>query len=513
MREFVRLSGITKSFGTLLANSAVDLVLRSGEIHALLGENGAGKSTLVKILYGLLAPDSGEIRIGGEAVTLASPREARARGIGMVFQHFSLFEDFTAIDNIAIPLEGATANRALREQVRAKAAHFGLAIDLDRPVHTLSAGERQRIEILRALMQDPKLLILDEPTSVLTPSESEALFRTLDILAAEGAGILFISHKLEEVRRLCTVATVLRAGRVVAEADPREVSARELAALMVGEGIGELRAAPAHDFGEAILACEKLAVDPDTVHGIRLSGVNLTVRAGEIVAIAGVAGNGQSELYAAISGEGGRVTGGSIRIAGKDMTRADINDRRRAGAAFVPEARLGQATLPQASLSENIVLSWHATEDIGGGTFGGMFLNRARLNGIAFAIIRKFDVRTPSPDPAAAQLSGGNLQKYIVGREVMRKPGLIVIDQPSWGVDARAATHIRQTLIDLAAEGAAVLVITQDLDEALTLADFIVVMREGELSAALPVREVTRDEIGMLMTHRETAHPAVELPA
>lgn len=501
MGELVKLSGITKYFGALLANASVDLTLRAGEIHALLGENGAGKSTLVKVLYGLLAPDSGEIRVGGEVVSFASPRDARARGIGMVFQHFSLFDDFTALENIAIPLDGAVADKGLREKVRAKAEHFGLGIDLDRPVYTMSAGERQRIEILRALMQDPKLLILDEPTSVLTPSESESLFKTLDKLAAEGAGILFISHKLEEVRRLCTAATVLRAGRVVAEADPRRVSARDLASLMVGEGVADLRAASAHAFGDPVLVCDRIDVEPESIHGIRLSKASLTVRAGEIVAIAGVAGNGQSELYAAISGEGGVLTGGTVTIAGKDVTRADINARRKAGAAFVPEARLGQATLPLGTLSENIVLSWHATEPL-----GGLFIDRDRLNSISGGIIKRFDVRTPAPDPAAMQLSGGNLQKYVVGREVTRAPKLIVIDQPSWGVDARAATHIRQTLIDLAAAGAAILVITQDLDEALTLADFIVVMREGELSAARPVREVTRDQIGMLMTHREAAH-------
>lgn len=501
MGELVKLSGITKYFGALLANSFVDLTLRAGEIHALLGENGAGKSTLVKVLYGLLSPDSGEIRVEGEVVSFASPRDARARGIGMVFQHFSLFDDFTALENIAIPLDGAVADKGLREKVRAKAEHFGLAIDLDRPVYTMSAGERQRIEILRALMQDPKLLILDEPTSVLTPAESESLFRTLDKLAAEGAGILFISHKLEEVRRLCTAATVLRAGRVVAEADPRQVSARDLASLMVGEGVADLRAASAHAFGDPVLVCDRLDVEPESIHGVRLASASLTVRAGEIVAIAGVAGNGQSELYAAISGEGGMLTGGTVTIAGKDVTRADINARRKAGAAFVPEARLGQATLPLGTLSENIVLSWHATESL-----GGLFIDRDRLSSISGGIIKRFDVRTPAPDPAAVHLSGGNLQKYVVGREVTRAPKLIVIDQPSWGVDARAATHIRQTLIDLAAAGAAILVITQDLDEALTLADFIVVMREGELSAARPVREVTRDQVGMMMTHRDAPH-------
>lgn len=497
----VSLSGITKRFGALCANDSVDLEVGRGEIHALLGENGAGKSTLVKILYGLLEPDAGEIRIEGKPVNLPNPQAARAHGIGMVFQHFSLFEDFTALENIAIPLEGAVAGRLLREAVSERAARFGLAIDLDRPVHTLSAGERQRIEILRALMQEPKLLILDEPTSVLTPSEAESLFKALDVLKSEGAGILFISHKLEEVRRLCSRATILRAGKRVASADPRITSARELATLMVGEGVADIRAASGHARGEAMLTCKTLSVRPDTIHGVTLKEISLDVKAGEIVGIAGVAGNGQSEFFAAISGEGGVVTQGAIRIGRIDATRADINARRRAGAAYVPEARLGQATLPTGRLSDNIVLSWHATEDI-----GGMFLNSERLLATSRDIMRKFDVRAPLPDPEARQLSGGNLQKYVVGREVLRKPGLLVVDQPTWGVDARAAAHIRQTLIDLAADGVAILVITQDLDEAFELADRIGVMNEGRLSTPLPIGETSREAVGLLMTHSDAHH-------
>ncbi|MCZ8374471.1 MAG: ABC transporter ATP-binding protein [Beijerinckiaceae bacterium] len=497
--ERIRLSGITKAFGALKANDHVDLTLHAGEIHALLGENGAGKSTLMKILYGLLRPDSGEIRINGQRVSLPSPQAARAQGIGMVFQHFSLFEDFTALENIAIPLEGRIADAALRAQVEAKARHFGLAIDLDRPVHTLSAGERQRIEILRALMQEPQVLILDEPTSVLTPDEAEALFATLDTLAEEGAGILFISHKLEEVRRLCSRATILRGGKVVAETDPRAVSAAELAALMVGEGVLDLRPAAAHALGEPLLHLDGLSVAPEGVHGVALQDIHLTVQAGEVVAIAGVAGNGQSELYAAISGEGGRVTAGRVTMAGQDVTRRDINARRALGAAFVPEARLGQATLPQGPLSENVILSWHATESL-----GRWLLDKVRIGEVARTVISRFDVRTPSADPQAAQLSGGNLQKYVVGREIERQPRLMVVDQPSWGVDARAATHIRQTLLDLAAKGAAVLVISQDLDEVMVMADRIAVMHGGNLSAARPVSALSRAEIGLLMTQGES---------
>ena len=417
----------------------------------------------------------------------------------MVFQHFSLFEEFSAIENIAIPLAGRIADRPLREEVREKAARFGLAIALDRPVHTLSAGERQRIEILRALMLNPRVLVLDEPTSVLTPAESESLFRTVDALAAEGAAILFISHKLEEVRRLCQTATILRGGRKVGTADPRAVSARELAALMVGEGVADIRPA-SHAPGAVALEVSGLCVTPDAVHGMPLAEISLTLKAGEVFCIAGVAGNGQSELYAALSGEGGEVTAGTIRVGGADLARADISTRRRAGMGFVPEARLGQATLPNGTLSENIALSWHATEPI-----GGTFLNGAALRTAAARVIQRFDVRIPSADPLARQLSGGNLQKYVVGREIERNPKILVIDQPSWGVDARAAQHIRQSLIDLAAKGMAILVISQDLDEVFELADRVAVMNGGRLSAAFPARETSREAIGLLMTHHAHA--------
>jgi ABC-type uncharacterized transport system ATPase subunit len=493
----IALSGITKRFGSLVANDAIDLELRAGEIHALLGENGAGKSTLMKILYGLLQPDEGVIRRNGQTIRLHSPQDARAAGIGMVFQHFSLFEEFSALENIAIPLEGRVADPLLRLEVEDVALRYGLLVELDRPVHTLSAGERQRIEILRVLMQNPKVIILDEPTSVLTPQEAEGLFTTLMKLAANGTGILFISHKLDEVRSLCGSATILRGGRKIATADPRATSAAELAALMVGENVAGLVHRPAREEGEVLLNLRALSVRPAGVHGTALRSVDLAVRAGEIVCIAGVAGNGQSELYAAISGEEGTVEAGTIEIAGQDVNRFDINRRRQAGAAFVPEARLGQATLPARSLSDNVILSWHATENL-----GGHFLNTDKLMRFAQEIIRRFDVRVPRPSAEARMLSGGNLQKFIVGREIARNPRLIIIDQPSWGVDAKAAALIRQTLLDLAGQGVAILVITQDLDEAFELGDRIAVMRAGQLSQSLRPAETDRTSIGLMMTGR-----------
>lgn len=493
----LRCTGLTKRFGSLVANDSIDLSVRAGEIHALLGENGAGKSTLVKCLYGLLSPDSGSIEIRGRTVDLTDPEFARSLGIGMVFQHFSLFEEMTVLENIALGTAGARANTALAARVAEVSRTYGLEIDVKRPVWTLSAGERQRIEICRCLLQDPKLIILDEPTSVLTPQEAESLFASLEKLAQRGAGILFISHKLEEVRRICTAATILRGGKLVGTANPRVETARSLAALMVGEGVSDIRPSTRQEPGPAMLEMQGLTVMPDVVHGMPLIDINLNVHSGEIVAIAGVAGNGQSEFFSVLSGEGGVVRRGQITIAGRIVTASTIGERRKLGAAYVPEARLGHATLPQRALSDNLVLSWHDTEDV-----GGLTLKLRRLKDAVSAIIHRFDVRGPGTDPRAAQLSGGNLQKYIVGREIERKPKLLIIDQPTWGVDARAAALIRQTLVDIAASGTAVLVITQDLDEAFEISDRIAVLTAGRLHPPVATGETSRAAIGLLMTAR-----------
>jgi simple sugar transport system ATP-binding protein len=491
----IRCTGLTKRFGSLVANDSVSLTVEQGEIHALLGENGAGKSTLVKTLYGILKPDAGTIEWQGRPVELPNPEAARKLGIGMVFQHFSLFDELTVLENIALGTPGARADEELAARVDRVARTYGLALEPHRPVWTLSAGERQRIEIARCLLQEPKLIVLDEPTSVLTPQESETLFASLETLRAQGAGILFISHKLEEVRQICSMATILRGGKLIAHADPRKETARSLASLMVGEGVNEVKTRHRESAGPVCLAVSGLSVKPEISHGIPLKAIDLEVRAGEVVAVAGVAGNGQSELFAALSGEGGEVKAGTVRLRDRDVTRTDIGERRRLGAAFVPEGRLGHATLPQRSLSENIALSWHETEDV-----GGFFLSADKLKAAAAAVIKQFDVRGPSSDPRAAQLSGGNLQKYIVGREIARNPKLIIVDQPTWGVDARAAALIRQTLVDLARAGAAVLIITQDLDEAFEMSDRISVICGGTMHPPVATATTDREAIGLRMT-------------
>jgi simple sugar transport system ATP-binding protein len=497
----VELKGISKRYGDLLANDGIDLAIEPGEIHALLGENGAGKSTLVKTLYGVIEPSAGEIRWEGRPVSIASPVEARALGLGMVFQHFSLFDELTVAENIAVALSDEWSLSTVRSRLSEISRTYGLALDADRAVWTLSAGERQRIEIVRCLLQNPRLLILDEPTSVLTPQEAEHLFTTLDRLSAEGCSILYISHKLEEVRRLCRRATILRGGRVVATIDPRASSAREIAALMVGNEVGEVRTdAPHHIQGE-MLKVSHLSMLPAGLHGQTLQDINLVARAGEVVGIAGVAGNGQSELFAALSGERLSDRADAIVIAGKASGTLGIDARRRLGAAFVPEERLGHAAAPSHRLSENTLISHAATEV---SRSGFILMNAAKR--LARSIVQSFDVRTPEGDPQARKLSGGNLQKFVIGREIIRKPKLIIVDQPTWGVDAGAARLIRQALVDLARNGGAVVVVSQDLDELFEVADRMAVIHQGQLSPLKPIGEWTREAIGLEMLGVARAH-------
>ncbi|SCY81373.1 ABC transporter ATP-binding protein [Microvirga guangxiensis] len=489
----VELIRISKRYGDLLANDGIDLSIEPGEIHALLGENGAGKSTLVKILYGVIEPSAGEIRWEGRPVSIGSPVEARTLGLGMVFQHFSLFEEMTVAENIAVALSGEWSLANVRNRLSEISRTYGLALDADRAVWTLSAGERQRIEIVRCLLQNPRLLILDEPTSVLTPQEAEHLFVTLDKLSAEGCSILYISHKLEEVRRLCRRATILRAGRVVATIDPRASTAREIAALMVGNEVGDIRTDAPHTPQGEVLRVRNLDMPPVGLHGQALKDINLVVRAGEVVGIAGVAGNGQSELFAALSGERLAERNDAITIAGKPSGGMGIEARRRLSAAFVPEERLGHAAAPTHRLSENTLIS-HASTEV---RSGFILLNAAKR--LARTIIKSFDVRTPEGDPQARKLSGGNLQKFVIGREIIRKPKLLIVDQPTWGVDAGAARLIRQSLVDLARDGSAVLVVSQDLDELFEVADQMAVIHQGMLSPQKPIGEWTKEAIGLEM--------------
>jgi len=486
--------GITKLYGTFVANDHIDLDLHPAQIHALLGENGAGKSTFVKIAYGLIQPNAGELRWLGRKTVLAGPAQARALGIGMVFQHFSLFENLTVAENIALGLPPNESFAKVSAGIAEISRRYGLPLEPRRDVWRLSVGERQRIEIVRALMQNPRLLILDEPTSVLTPQEADQLFVVLESLKAEGRAILYISHKLDEVKRLCDTATILRGGKKVATCDPRRETAASLARMMVGTEIGEVKSGAVGQGASARLVVRDLSLVPDDPHGIRLDRICLDVRGGEILGIAGVAGNGQDELFAALSGERLAESDGNIVIDGHTAGRLSITKRRRLGTAFVPEERLGHATAPRMTLSDNALLTGHAV----GMTHDG-FIDRAAALKVVDRATNTFDIRKAKRDPEAVSLSGGNLQKFVVGREILREPGVLVVSQPTWGVDAGAAAVIRQALIDLAARGAAVLVISQDLDELLEIADRIAVVFTGRLSPAIDSKAADREHLGLLM--------------
>lgn len=495
-RAVVAATGLVKRFGPLSANDVVDLRVESGEVHALLGENGAGKSTLVKMLYGLLQPDSGTIAWHGQPVTIASPAAARRLGIGMVFQHFSLFENLTVAENVALALDGSGSVAAIARRLARVSRDYGLPLDPDRTVDALSVGERQRIEIVRCLMQDPRLLILDEPTAVLTPQEADQLFATLGRLAAEGRGILYITHRLEEVRRFCHRATILRHGKVVGVCDPRHETPASLARMMIGGAPDALRPGSSPAAGSRVLlAARGLSCEPEDTHGIALRDVTFAVRAGEILAVAGVAGNGQAELFALLSGERPAPHPGAVEIGGVAAGRMGIAQRRRLGAAFVPEERLGHAAAPRLRLSENAVLTGHGISRVA----TAWRLDRRAALAAVDAVVVRFDVRKGRRDPEAGALSGGNLQKFVVGREILRAPPVLVVNQPTWGVDAGAAATIRQALLDLARSGSAILVISQDLDEVFQIADSVAVIHHGRLSAPMPAREMTAERLGLLM--------------
>ncbi|MBV9430782.1 MAG: ABC transporter ATP-binding protein [Hyphomicrobiales bacterium] len=490
----LELEGITKRFGEVLANDKVSLVARKGEIKALIGENGAGKSTLVKIIYGVQQADAGEMRFEGAPVVVSSPRAARKLGIGMVFQHFSLFEPMTVLENIAIGMDQALDRRKLEREVTSILAAYALPLDIHRHVDTLSVGERQRIEIVRCLLQRPKLLIMDEPTSVLTPQEADQLFDTLRKLATEGCTILYISHKLDEIRALCESATILRSGRVVGECDPRVETQRRIAEMMIGAELANIERAPGRTPGGARLLVERLSVDTDEAFGTELEEISFAARAGEILGIAGVAGNGQKELMLALSGETA-APAGAIRLDGSAIGNLPPPARRKRGLCVLPEERNGHAAVASFSLAENTLLTARERKHL---TANGVIKTSA-LHDYARRVIAAFKVATTSEEAPARSLSGGNLQKFVVGREILQEPLVLVVDQPTWGVDAGAAAAIRQALIDLAARGSAVILVSQDLDELLSLCDRLYVMNEGRLSRPLTVAEASIEEIGLLM--------------
>ncbi|WP_343632711.1 ABC transporter ATP-binding protein [Roseateles sp.] len=514
----LELRRISKQYPGVRANDAVSLRVAPGEIHAVLGENGAGKSTLMKIIAGAVQADGGELLWDGVAQALRTPAQARALGISMVYQHFSLFDSLSAAQNIWLGLDRSFTLDAVRARVRELSAEYGLPLDPERPVHALSVGERQRVEILRALMTSPRLLILDEPTSVLTPQAVEALFVTLRQLAAQGCAILYISHKLDEIRALCHRCTVMRAGRVTGEVDPREQTNAGLSQLMIGAEPPQLAARVAHADAPVRLRVRGLSLAPETPHGTALTDIALELRRGEILGLAGVSGNGQQELLRALSGEDRRAPRGAITWvddapraaghgseggpeAGRDGGAAIVDlgalgpGRRRAlGLHHVPEERLGRGAVPAMSLAQNTLLT--RREPVG--ALG--HVSTAKAAALARRLIERFGVKAAGPQATARSLSGGNLQKFIMGREIDAAPKALIVAQPTWGVDVGAAAQIRAELLALREAGCALLVLSEELDELFELSDRLMVMARGRLSPAIPVAEASVQRIGLWMS-------------
>ncbi|MCM2680213.1 ABC transporter ATP-binding protein [Echinimonas agarilytica] len=497
---------MSKSYPGCIANDSVSLKVAPGEVHAILGENGAGKSTLMKMIYGVVKPDSGQMLWNNREVVIEGPAHARKLGMGMVFQHFSLFETLTVVENIALYLDPQDVGdmASLRQRIIDVGIEYGLDVNPDRCVATLSVGEQQRVEIIRCLLQDIQLLILDEPTAVLTPAEAEHLIVVLKQLASKGCSILFISHKLHEVNALCDRATVLRAGKVTGSCVPRNSSPSDMAKLMLGDEL-ELK----HDFaagkrGEMALALKGVEVEPSDTFSIHLRDINLTLNAGEIVGLAGVAGNGQDELVDLINGEL-TPTSGDIRVPLGEIGNTSVQARRRMGLAVVPADRIARGSVATMNLSENNLLTGCVNHGVRGGLIDWKFVKQRAQD-----IIKRYAVKAIGPDDIASSLSGGNLQKFIIGREVEQSPNILVCFHPTWGVDVGAANLIHQQLIALRDQGAAILVLSEDLDELFLLSDRLGALCAGRLSPLENKSKVSLEQLGQWMAgsfeHQENQH-------
>ena len=489
----LELQDISKAYPGVRANDGICLKVAEGEIHAVLGENGAGKSTLMKIIYGAVQPDSGRMLWQGEAVSVASPEQARRLGISMVFQHFSLFESLTVTENVWLGLAERSRTR-VAARIQELGKQYGLEVEAERPVHTLSVGERQRVEIVRALLTEPKLLILDEPTSVLTPRAVSDLFVTLRRLAKAGCSILYISHKLDEIRALCDTCTVLRAGKVTGEVpSPAHESNASLSRLMIGEEPTQLEHRPFTP-GDVLLEVKDLRREKSNEFGVALEGISFSVRSGEILGLAGISGNGQAELLAALSGEDAHRGRGSLSLLGTEVTSLGPARRRMLGLHFIPEERLGRATVPSHSLESNTLLTRKSALP------RSWLLQNKPLRQLAEHLLDRFSIKASGTRAAAASLSGGNLQKYVVGREIDAAPKVLLVAQPTWGVDVGAAAQIRTELLKLRDAGSAVLLVSEELDELLQLSDTLRVMAAGRISPPIAAAEANRSLIGQWLS-------------
>jgi ABC-type uncharacterized transport system ATPase subunit len=493
----LEMRSIVKRFPGVLANDRVDFDLHVGEVHTLLGENGAGKTTLMKILYGLYQADEGEILLDGAPVEIASPTAAIAHGIGMIHQHFMLVDTLTVAENVALGLKSSRGPLTDLDRVSARirdlSDRYGLHVDPESMVWQLAVGQRQRVEIIKALYRDARLLILDEPTAVLTPQEVDQLFDTLRQLTADGRGLIFISHKLHEVLALSDRITVLRQGAVTGEVPAEGATRERLAEMMVGRQVLMRPHKPEVTVGEVALRIDGLTVESDRGDDA-LRSLSLEVRSGEILGIAGVSGNGQRELAQSVAGLR-EIVSGSIQIDGEDVTGLRPAEVRSHGLAYVPEERMGTGAIPGFTVSENLLLIDHGDDRFV--TRGLLDFDRIRAHGEG--LVSEYAIKTPSLDTMTSSLSGGNIQKLILARELSGTPRVLIAAQPSRGVDVGATEYIHHRLIEQRGQGTAVLMISEDLDEIFALSDRIAVIYEGEIIGVVDAAQATREEVGLMM--------------
>jgi ABC-type uncharacterized transport system ATPase subunit len=500
----LRLEGITKRFGQMTANDGISFSLKKGEVIALLGENGAGKTTLMNILFGHYVADKGSVEVFGKSLTPGDPRAALDAGVGMVHQHFTLADNMTVFENIALGTQKLFSPRldrgTAKKRIREIADSFGLAVDPDALVGSLSVGERQRVEILKALYRDARILILDEPTAVLTPSETDALFRTLKLLVAEGLSIIFISHKLHEVMAVSDRVLVLRAGKLVGERETKGSSRAELAELMVGQEVAAAEVSPVNTRAP-LLVLENVSTSGS---GVALDDLSLELRGGEITGLAGVSGNGQATLAALIAGTL-QPNAGSMRIADTDVGDWSPRVALAQGIARIPEDRHAVGTIGDMSVTENVIAERYRSERFS--TRG--FLNWAEARRFAEGLIRDYDVKCPSPEARIRLLSGGNMQKLILGRALDPDPIVILANQPTRGLDVGAVSYVHKKLLEARERGAAILLISEDLEEILALSDRIFVISQGKLSSPSARGERSIRQLGELMAgHGESEKAA-----
>ena len=494
----LELRGITKRFGSLVANDNINITVESGEIHSLLGENGAGKSTLMNVLYGLYTADAGEILLDGKVQKFSGPGDAMAAGIGMVHQHFMLIPVFTVAENVVLGNEpanklGALDLEAARKRVREISERFGFNVDPDALIEDLPVGVQQRVEIIKALSRDAKVLVLDEPTAVLTPQETDELMAIMKALAKAGTSIIFITHKLREVQAVADKITVIRLGKVVGEASPKD-SAEKLASLMVGREV-DLKVDKAKSkVGDALLEVSGLSVLDDRAQRA-VNDISFEVRAGEVLAIAGVQGNGQTELAEALLGLRAPIKGaGSVKLLGEDVTTKSVRHHLEAGLGFIPEDRKKDGLVADFSISENFMLNGSFSEPFA----KGLNINLAKRDEIAADLIKRFDVRTQSAETLAGKLSGGNQQKVVVARELSREVKVLIAAQPTRGVDVGSIEFIHEQIMAERNSGKAVVLISTELDEVLALADRIAVMYRGKIIGIVD-SNASREQLGKMM--------------